>query len=269
VDEGLGKEKMSVILEDDDTLQIIKVSSDKARAIQRHEIDLNGSFGQLIDDDALYQAIISVYNQVDADGLDRLLSVPIAPDEHFNKNLFSKEFLFQMLLKISAQLKQSVTDMQDKTVKDFFEILIKISEQSKAEGIAEGKNMIVLQKEIVKQWENLIDKSQKKNSNFYSPKEYLVDGTYTDEESDQALNTLFKRASTRAIDAVYVDSEYVQNQNSYLSGLPLPDTSGTAQVRLLKQLQYWERYIIPKTVDHMIRYKVQQPGSAMFTMYLE
>ena len=33
VDEGLGKEKMSIILEDDDTLQIIKVSSDKARAI--------------------------------------------------------------------------------------------------------------------------------------------------------------------------------------------------------------------------------------------
>ena len=49
--------------------------------------------------------------------------------------------------------------MEDKNFKDFFEILIKISEQSKADGIAEGKNMIALEKEFVKKWENLIDKS--------------------------------------------------------------------------------------------------------------
>ena len=90
---------------------------------------MNGSFGELIDCEALYRATICVYKQVeDADIIELLEPEKDEPDAKFNKNLFSKEFLFQMLLKISAQLKQSVTDMQDKTVKDFFDILIKISD---------------------------------------------------------------------------------------------------------------------------------------------
>ena len=36
VDEGLGKEKMSVILEEDDTLQIVKVNAEDARATQKY-----------------------------------------------------------------------------------------------------------------------------------------------------------------------------------------------------------------------------------------
>jgi hypothetical protein len=45
VDEGTGKDKMSVILEEDDNLQIIKINRSQARSVQRSQIDLNGNFG--------------------------------------------------------------------------------------------------------------------------------------------------------------------------------------------------------------------------------
>ena len=49
IDEGVGKDKMSVILNDYDSLQIIKIPLEKARPAQIFDLDLNGKFGQLID----------------------------------------------------------------------------------------------------------------------------------------------------------------------------------------------------------------------------
>ena len=63
VDEGLGKVKMSVILEDDDDLQIVKVNRDDARTVQKYQIDLQGSFGENINSGLLQKAIITVYKQ--------------------------------------------------------------------------------------------------------------------------------------------------------------------------------------------------------------
>lgn len=48
--------------------------------------------------------------------------------------------------------------------------------------------------------------------------------------------------------------EYVQMKNSYLHGLPDLKYKNTVHERKLKLLQYWERNIIPRTIEHMYRY---------------
>ena len=50
------------------------------------------------------------------------------------------------------------------------------------------------------------------------------------------------------------DCEYVQMKNTYLQGLPELEYKSTVHEKKLKLLQYWERYIIPRTLEHMIRY---------------
>ena len=61
VDEGAGKDKISVILEEDDSMQITKINKDKARPVNRFELELDGDFGSKIDQKSLIQAVISVY----------------------------------------------------------------------------------------------------------------------------------------------------------------------------------------------------------------
>ena len=50
------------------------------------------------------------------------------------------------------------------------------------------------------------------------------------------------------------DCEYVQMKNTYLQGLPELEYKSTVHEKKLKLLQYWERNIIPRTLEHMIRY---------------
>ena len=114
--------------------------------------------------------------------------------------------------------------MEDKTVKEFFSILLRISEKTREEGIAEGKNAGELEKEIARQWENLIDNSLAKNRRFYSPQEYaaIKDEEDGEEGERQALEMteVIRKASAIATEARFIDGEYVQNRNSYLIGLP-------------------------------------------------
>ena len=49
VDEGAGKDKISVILEEDDSMQITKIRKDKARPVNRFELELDCDFGSKID----------------------------------------------------------------------------------------------------------------------------------------------------------------------------------------------------------------------------
>lgn len=49
VDEGAGKDKISVIIDEDDSLQINKINIDKARPINRYELELDGDLGGKID----------------------------------------------------------------------------------------------------------------------------------------------------------------------------------------------------------------------------
>lgn len=63
VDEGAGKDKISVILDEDDSMQIIKINKEKARPINRSELELDGDFGLKIDQKSLINAVINLYQQ--------------------------------------------------------------------------------------------------------------------------------------------------------------------------------------------------------------
>ena len=106
-----------------------------------------------------------------------------------------------------------------------FLMLMQICETTQSEGIAEGKSSVELEKEAIRHWENLVDKFEDKNFKFYSIKEHP-----TDEEEDEelavaqmAMTNLVRAASSSCQEAVFVDSQYVQSENSYLTGLPQPD----------------------------------------------
>jgi len=50
-----------VILEEDDFMQITKISREKARPVNRFMLELDGDFGSKIDLKSLIRAVISVY----------------------------------------------------------------------------------------------------------------------------------------------------------------------------------------------------------------
>lgn len=90
----------------------------------------------------------------------------------FYDNLHSPIFILKMLLKFSAQLTLSAGDLKDASIKEFFQTLIKISERSAREEMAEGKNAMELEVEFARNWENLFDNSRASNRTIYTPKEY-------------------------------------------------------------------------------------------------
>ena len=283
VDEGIGKDKMSVILEEDDNLTIVKINRTQARAVQRSQIDLNGNFGQNIDCKSLHSAIVKVFKETEdyqeAAELNAMLgqqsSSPVVAADRgvFYDNLHSPIFLLKLLLKFSAQLTLSAADLQDASIKEFFKTLVSISERSAREEMAEGKNAMELEVEFARSWENLFDNSMASNRTIYSPKEYPRAPNAEEEELKklEELNRteLMRKASSIAHEAKFVDGEYVQTLNSYLVGLPEPDQSGAQQFMLLKQLQHWEDHLIPKMVGQMIRDRIYPFPSPFFDSAVE
>lgn len=53
VDDGLGKKKISVILDDDDTLQVQKVAIEKAKPCSKYEWPFEGQLGERINQQQL------------------------------------------------------------------------------------------------------------------------------------------------------------------------------------------------------------------------
>ena len=198
---------------------------------------------------------------------------PEAKKGVFYDNLHSPIFILKLLLKFSAQLTLSAGDLKDASIKEFFQTLVKISERSAREEMAEGKNAEELDVEFARNWENLFDNSRATNRTIYSPKEYPQVPDAEEEEQklleEMEKTELMKKASHIAHEAKFVDGEYVQTLNSYLVGLPEPDQSGTSQFMLLKQLQHWEDHLIPKMVGQMIRDRIYPFPSAFFESAVE
>ena len=63
VDDGIGKQKLSIIYEDDENLQIVQVPHKYVRAYQKYQMDITGDFGSSIDKDCLFKAVTSIYKQ--------------------------------------------------------------------------------------------------------------------------------------------------------------------------------------------------------------
>jgi hypothetical protein len=64
VDDGLGKKRVSVLLDDDDTLSIQKIPVERVRPLQKFEWPFDSAISQQIDQERVCEAIINVYYQV-------------------------------------------------------------------------------------------------------------------------------------------------------------------------------------------------------------
>ena len=92
IDDGLGKKRISVILDDDDSLTIQKISVHKVRPHQKLEWLLQGSLSSLIDQEKLCLAIINVFEQMQAAKISKA-------EENLILNI---RYLAQMLLKVTS-----------------------------------------------------------------------------------------------------------------------------------------------------------------------
>lgn len=68
------------------------------------------------------------------------------------------------------------------------------------------------------------------------------------------LNDIVRRTSTSNSHSIVNDCEYVQQKNTYLVGLPELENKSNQHSSKLNLLQYWERHIFPRTVEHLIKY---------------
>ncbi len=143
VDDGLGKKRISVLLDDDDSLQIQKIPVERVRPLQRLEWPFDGPLSQQIDQERVCAAIINVYNQV-KEGRNLTQST-----------ILSESYLLMMLLKMSSQFKWHFMDKENATFQSFMSILNDITSGQKSS--EEDKTRTFWEKSLVDSWERLLD----------------------------------------------------------------------------------------------------------------
>lgn len=196
-------------------------------------------------------------------------------EEEMSESLLSPEYLLVQLLRLASQLSQASTNLQDEVVKALFTNLQSIQDNDLLLDCAtEGKSLSFWENEIAKSWQNLIEKTQSNSSSFYTPRDYPVsiqsDINKFASSENQMIQEMFRKAQSSLSgfqDAVN-DSNYVQMKSTYLQGLPELDYKSTVHEKKLKLLQYWERNIIPRALEHMIRYipEYKDPGMQQFVL---
>lgn len=220
IDDGLGKKKVSVILDDDDTLTLQKVHVTRVRPL--HRAEWQGS--SMIDQESLCKAVISVYEQ----------SKTTAPDDEIILNI---RYLLLMLLKVTSQIRWYFLDKENPTFTKFMAILNLITkDQVEAE---EDKTKVYWEKALTDSWERLLDRAEARNFDFFVVK-----------EAPEAAVAKSGEAQTKAaVDKNYQDIDFVQPVSSYLRGLPEPVPKRNTSEAALKLLAYWEKNIIPKIIE--------------------
>ena len=88
-------------------------------------------------------------------------------------SLFSPEFLLQKLLKVATKLPH-VGGNQSQAMIDLIQVLIQISERGQDDCEQEGKPQTFWERDLAKQWGNLIDNAHEANTNFYLPREFYL-----------------------------------------------------------------------------------------------
>ena len=79
-----------------------------------------------------------------------------------------------MLLRVSSQLNWNSVDQNSESFKQFRKILIQVTNQSQTiDGQShEDKNRDFLERQLIENWERIIDRNEIKNRVLYSPKDF-------------------------------------------------------------------------------------------------
>lgn len=234
VDDGLGKKRISVILEDDDNLHVQKVALARVRPNSKYEWPFDSSLGDKINQDLLCRAIINVFENNES-------SLTNA-----TKQLLTEQLALMLLLKVSAQLKWSAS-MDPSTNPIFCKFLEILGRITKDEGESEDKTKNYWEKAFAESWERIIDKSEDRNHDLF-----VLRDNFLKEQDHQGLS-LDKKPSSKVqkpeLKQGYIDNEFVQPLSSYLKGLPDLIPKKNQHEAALKMLAYWEKNIIPKIVE--------------------
>lgn len=183
VDEGAGKDKISVILDEDDSMQIIKINKEKARPINRFELDLDGDLGAKIDQKQLIEAVIEIYRQTknnDEVVAERQTEYADNTPTTFSKSILSCQNLFLQMLRTCSQLKWTMISQDDPKFSEFIQLMINVSAgqergspgADEPQEFEEDKLMAYWERSLIQAWERMIDKSEKRNSRMFVPREF-------------------------------------------------------------------------------------------------
>jgi len=183
VDEGAGKDKISVILDEDDSMQIIKINKEKARPINRFELDLDGDLGAKIDQKQLIEAVIEIYRQTknnDEVVAERQTEYADNTSTTFSKSILSCQNLLLQMLRTCSQLKWTMISQDDPKFSEFIQLMINVSAgqergspgADEPQEFEEDKLMAYWERSLIQAWERMIDKSEKRNSRMFVPREF-------------------------------------------------------------------------------------------------
>ena len=155
VDDGLGKKRVSVILDDDDTLTLQKIPCSNVRQNLKFDWPFDVPMSSMINQQRLCEAMINLYDQQDNE----------------TSSMLNERYLMMMLLKVSSQLKWYFMDRKNETFLRFMEILNKITNNLQSE---EDKTRTYWEKALIDSWQRLLDKDEDKNHDFFVVKENLI-----------------------------------------------------------------------------------------------
>jgi len=241
IDDGAGKRRVSVILDEDASLQLVRVPHSK---VKPRQTSIDQGINDKLNFDDLCEAITFLHEQQQQE-LPKILEAPSSADKSeetlgqstIEEAMASESVLFQMLLKVCSKLNWSKIDQKSESFNKFRQILIQVTSKSfKLEGQThEDKTQEYLEKQLIESWERTIDRSEAKNLSFFAPREFLSTAALhvvEDEEksTDEATSAKDKPAGgSGPFDGFgagpYVDADYVQPVSSYLHGLPEPVVS--------------------------------------------
>jgi len=264
IDEGVGRRRVSVVLNDDATLALVRVPHSK---VMPRQTSIDKGINEKLNFDDLCEAITFLHKQQqEATGLGEpageSTDSPAAPGGSISisEAMVSEVVLFQMLLKVCSKLDWGKIDQQSKSFGQFRQILIQVTSQSpQLEGQNhEDKSKDYLEKQLIESWERIVDRNETKNLELYSPKEFA---DQTDERIALDLSGADARGQSAkkpgregqpagvlpGLRTPYIDTDYVQPMSSYLRGLPEPTVKKNQKEAALKLLFYWEKNVLPTT----------------------
>ncbi|CDW79829.1 hect domain and rcc1-like domain-containing protein [Stylonychia lemnae] len=249
VDDGLGKKRASVILEDDDTLAVQKIPVDRIRANEKYEWPFEGLLSYKLDQADLCKAVINLYKQQQED-----------KSQNQSANILDEGLILLLLLKVSSKLKWQISTSNVENFQEFMKILAQITKEQQD---AEDKNKQYWEKAFIDSWERILDKDENKNHDFFVVREnflkdeQIMPSAIDEEVKEEAKSENNGETSKDSKDSKfkkdlmsnYVDNEFVQPLSSYLKGLPEQVSKKNRSESALKLLAYWEKNIIPKIIE--------------------
>jgi hypothetical protein len=178
VDEGFGRKRISVLLKEDASLQLVRVPHSQVRPCSV-QIDEAITSGLNLED--LCEVIVFLHSQLQDGRTEQVDSARpqvanVAPtyDTTLNTQTESVQVLLQMLLKVCSQLDWSKINKESSSFRQLPQILLQLTNSSATQDGQnhEDKSEAFLEKQLLESWERIIDRQETRNLEIYTPRQF-------------------------------------------------------------------------------------------------